>query len=495
MEYSEYRNFDGIGLANLVKNKEVSPLELMEVAIKRANEVNPKINAINFPMFEEGKRLAETDLPDGVFKGVPFLLKDLLGAYKGFPMANGSSAYKDDISDYDAEIVRRYKKSGLVTFGKTNTPEFGILGVTEPKAFGASRNPWNTAYTTGGSSGGSAAAVAAGIVPMASAGDGLGSIRIPASCLGLFGLKPTRGRNPCGPKAGEYWDGAVSQHVVSRSVRDSAAMLDQTHGPEVGSPYHVTDPEGTFLSQVEKEPRPLRIGVSLSHPLDFEVDHECKEAVWKTIKTLQDLGHHVEENPPPFDGEEMAKVCLTMLMGQVAADIEEVEKRFGKKEGRKKLETVTQTLGLLGRSLSAAEYVTQKRKWHQYSYIMAKYHEKYDLLLTPTMAKTPFKVGALDQRPHEVLLMKLANKLNLGKILLKVGLVEQIAIENLRVVPFNQIANLTGQPAMSIPLHWTPRDLPVGVQFMAPFGQEALLIRLAGQLERAMPWSHKVPSL
>jgi amidase len=495
MHFSEYRQFDGLGLANLVKKKEVTPLELIEVAIKRAQEVNPKINAINFPMFEEGQRLANSPLPEGVFKGVPFLLKDLLGAYKGFPMANGSEIYKNDISNYDAEIVKRFKKSGVVTFGKTNTPEFGILGVTEPKAFGPSRNPWNTDYTTGGSSGGSAAAVAAGIAPIASAGDGLGSIRIPSSCLGLFGLKPTRGRNPSGPHAGQFWSGAVSQHILSRSVRDSAAMLDQIHGPELGAPYQVFRPEESFLSQVEKDPRPLKIGYSLSHPLGLNIDEECKVAVMETLKTLEGLGHRVEESTPDLDGEEIAKTCLTMLMGQVASDIHEADKKFGKKARRKKLEVVTQTLGLLGRSLSAAEYVNQRRKWDQYAYIMAKYHERYDLFLTPTMAKTPFKIGSLDQKPHEVLLMKMANKLRLGKVLLKVGLVDAIAKENLKVVPFNQISNLTGQPAMSLPLHWTPDNLPVGVQFVAPFGQESLLFQVAGQLERAKPWSHKVPSL
>ena len=486
-----------MGLAQLVKKKEVTPRELMKVAIERANTVNPKIFAINTPMYNEGLKMADSNLPKGPFEGVPFLLKDLLADYEGFPMANGSMAYKNFnfISDNDAEIVKRFKKSGVTIFGKTNTPEFGILGFTEPKAFGASRNPWNTDYTTGGSSGGSGAAVASRITPLASAGDGLGSIRIPASCLGLFGLKPSRGRSPSGPKAGEYWAGAVSQHVVSRSVRDSACMLDQTHGPESGSTQGITPPEKSYLQEIETDPKPLKIAYTLTHPLGFEIDQECQEAVMKTAKLLESLGHKVEEAGPRFNGEELAKVCLTMLMGQVAADIEETKSLMGKKSITRQLELVTQTLGLLGKSLSASQYVLEKRKWFHYGQMMANFHQNYDLLLTPTMAQKPFKTGSLQPKTYEKVLMKVANTLGMGKVLLKSGIVEEIAKENLRVVPFLQIANLTGQPAMSVPLHWTEDNLPIGVHFIAPFTQEGLLFKLAAQLERAEPWSHKAPNL
>jgi len=496
VNFSEYQSYDGIGLAELVKKKEVTPRELMKVAIERANQVNPKIFAINTPMYSEGLKMADSELPKGPFEGVPFLLKDLLADYKGFPMANGSMAYKkfNFVSDGDAEIVKRFKKSGVAIFGKTNTPEFGILGFTEPKAFGASRNPWNTDYTTGGSSGGSGAAVASGITPLASAGDGLGSIRIPSSCLGLFGLKPSRGRNPSGPKAGEYWAGAVSQHVLSRSVRDSACMLDQTHGPDIGSAQQIAPPEQPFLQGIERNPKPLKIAFTLKHPLGFDIDKDCQEAVLKTARLLENLGHTVEEEGPRFNGEELAKVCLTMLMGQVAADIDETQELMGS-QSIKQLELVTQTLGLLGKSLSASQYVAEKRKWFHYGQMMDKFHQNYDILVTPTMAQKPFKTGSLQPKPYENVLMKLANTLGLGKLLLKSGIVEEMAKENLRVVPFLQIANLTGQPAMSVPLHWTKENLPIGVHFIAPFAQEGMLLQLAAQLERSAPWSHKVPNL
>jgi amidase len=388
-------------------------------------------------------------------------------------------------------MVVRYKKSGVVILGKTNVPELGLLGITEPELHGATRNPWNTDHTPGGSSGGSAAAVASGMVPLAAGNDGGGSIRIPASCCGLFGLKPNRGRNPLGPMIGELWQGAVVSHVITRSVRDSAAMLDAVHGPDVGAPYMVPAPERPYLHEMEREPATLRIAFTTASPIGTPVHQECIQAVEETAKLLEGLGHKVEEAQPEVNGMAALKSYLTMCFGEAAALFEDMKAVLGRKPALSDVEPLTWTMGLLGRTLSAGDFARAKREWGIAGRAMGRFHRTYDLYMTPTLASPPVRIGELQPKPYERFAMKLINALGLGVALTATGMVDQMAEASLSRIPFTELANLTGQPAMSVPLHWTPDGLPVGVHFMAPFGEEATLFRLAAQLEKARPWFDK----
>lgn len=491
--FKEYDHYDGLGLAELVRKKEVSPVELCEEAIRRIERINPRLNAVVTTMYDYALKIVQEPLPDGPFTGVPFLLKDLLSAFEGVPMTGGSKAFRNYIPDHDSEMVKRFKKAGLVILGKTNCPEFGLLGITEPELHGPTRNPWNTAHSTGGSSGGSAAAVASGIVPMASAGDGGGSIRIPSSCCGLFGLKVTRGRNPTGPDYGQIWQGAVVEHILSRSVRDSAAMLDETQGPDVGAPYVIPPPERPFLEETLRDPGTLTIAFTTRSPLDTPVHPECIKAVTNTAKLLEKLGHNVEEAQPNINGRAMANSYFAMYYGEVAADIEELESVLGRKAKPDDVEPETWALALLGRTFSAGYFVRALREWGILSREMGRFHERYDLYLTPTMAVPPYKIGELQPSPVEKFATRLINTLGLGRLLKFSGAFEKIAIQSLSKTPFTQIANLTGQPAMSLPLSWTADNLPCGVQVIGKFGDEATLIRLASQLEKEMPWFDKRP--
>ena len=494
-DFNEYEDYDALGLAELVRNKEVTSEEVCEAAISRAEERNPKVNAINRPMFEEARATIK-NLGDqaGPFAGVPFLVKDLGLHVAGVPLSNGSAALRDYIPTEDDTVITRYREAGLVFFGKTNTPEFGLMGVTEPEAFGPTRNPWNLGHTSGGSSGGAAAAVASGMTPVATASDGGGSIRIPASACGLFGLKPTRGRIPLGPSRGEGWDGAAVNHVVSRSVRDSAALLDATHGPAPGAPYQITHPGCSYLALLDEKPETLKIAFCTRSPLGTDVDPECIEAVEKTAELLQSLGHQVEEKEPEVDGLAVAKAYLTMYFGHVAADLRWIREVRGE-DAIENVEQSSRLLGLIGEALPAGEFVHSKRTWNQLGRTMADFHTQYDLYMTPTVAYPPVKIGELAPGPAEQLLARGIVKLGSAKILLAIGLIDKIAKKNLSRTPFTQLANLTGQPAMSVPLHWTKSGLPIGVQFVAPFADEETLVRLAGQLEEAQPWFTRRPPL
>ncbi len=489
--FKEFDRFDGLGLAELVRKKEVAPSELCEEAIRRIEQVNPKLNAVIFPMYDLGRKAVEKGLPEGSFTGVPFLLKDIIEEYAGVPLTMGSRAFRNYVPAQDSEMVRRFKKSGVVILGKTNVPELGLLAVTEPELHGPTRNPWNTGHTPGGSSGGSSAAVAGGMVPLASGNDGGGSIRIPASCCGLFGLKPTRGRNPLGPNVGELWQGAVVSHVIARSVRDSAAMLDETQGADAGAPYVIPPPERPYLREIDRDPGSLKIAYASASPIGTPVHPECVKAVEEAAKLLESLGHKVEEAQPDVNGKAVAMSYLTMCFGEVAAVIEEMRAVLGRRANTSDVEPLTWTLGLLGRTLSAGEFVKATREWGLAGRAMGRFHQKYDLYLTPTLAYPPVRIGELEPKPYERLAMKAVNALGLGVIFKVSGLTEKMAEASLSKTPFTQLANLTGQPAMSVPFHWTSDGLPVGVHFMARFGEEATLFRLAGQLEKARPWFDK----
>ncbi len=491
--FPEYDRYDALALAELVRQKQVTPMELCEEAIERIEKVNPKINAVVTPMFDQGRRAASTSLPDGPFVGVPLLIKDLDYAYAGVPMTLGCRALRDYIPPHDHEMVLRFKKTGMVILGKTNTPEFGLLGITEPELFGPCRNPWNPSYTPGGSSGGSAAAVAAGLVPMAAGGDGGGSIRIPSAYCGLFGMKPSRGRNPSGPDSGQDWLGAVQNHVLTRSVRDSAAMLDATQGTDIGAPFEIRPPEGSFLKEVGKDPGRLKIAFNSQSPIDTPIHPECRQAVEETARLLEGLGHDVEEARPDVDGKGLAQSYLALYFGLVATHIEELETTLKRKAGPGDVELLTWTLGLLGQTFSAGYLYRSLVRWDRAARQMGFFFQKYDLYLTPTTAYPPAKIGELKLKSSEIFILKAIHKLKLGRLLKSFGLVDQMAEKSLERTPFTQIANLTGLPAMSVPLSRTSDGLPCGVQFIGPFGDEATLFRLAGQLEKARPWFDQRP--
>jgi amidase len=491
--FPEYARYDGLGLAELIRRQEVSAAEVCEAAIERIEQVNPAINAVVRPMFDIGRsRLAEP-LGDGPFAGVPFLLKDLLSAYAGVPMTCGSRVLKNYIPSHDSELVRRYKRSGVVILGKTNTPEFGLVAFTEPELFGPTRNPWNTGRTPGGSSGGSAAAVAAGMVPIAGGGDGGGSIRIPASYCGLFGLKPSRGRVPTGPDFSELWQGAVQEHVLTRSVRDSAAMLDAIQGADCGAPYVIAPPARLYIEEVGRDPGRLRIAFSTAGLIECPLHPECEKALLQTAILLERLGHTVEEAAPDLDGRELAQSYLRMNLGEIAADIDEIGRAFGRAVTRKDVEAATWTLGVMGHFESAFAMAAARRAWGRAGRAMGRFHERYDLFLTPTVAQPPAGIGALKPSALEAAALKAVNALRLERLLHKSGLIEKLAMENFARTPFTQLANLTGQPAMSVPLHWSADGLPLGVQFIAPIGDEATLFRLAAQLESEKPWFDRRP--
>ena len=489
--FSEYDKYDGLGLADLVRKKEISAAEICEEAIVRIERINPQLNAVI--TYDLAREMVAKPLPEGHFTGVPFLLKDLLGDLAGVRQTRGSKAFKDYVTKEDNELVKRYKQAGLVILGKTNCPEFGLLGVTEPELHGATRNPWNLDHTPGGSSGGSAAAVTSGMVPLASGGDGGGSIRIPSSCCGVFGLKVTRGRNPTGPLHGAIWQGAVVEHVISRSVRDSAAVLDASQGADVGAPYVICPPQRPYLEEVEQDPGRLKIAFNAQSPIDTPVHPECVKAVEHTARLLEKLGHHVEEARPDIDGVVLAKSYMTMYFGEMAADIEELESVLGRKAAPSDVENLTWTLGLLGRTYSAGYFVKMVRQWDVAARAMGRFHQNYDVYLTPTTAHPPVRIGELKPKPAEIALMKIVNTLGLGGLLKLSGITDKLAIESLSKTPFTQLSNFTGQPAMSVPLYWTADGLPCGSQFIAPFGDEATLFRLAAQLEKEQPWFDKRP--
>jgi amidase len=333
------------------------------------------------------------------------------------------------------------------------------------------------------------------MVPMASANDGAGSIRIPAACCGLFGLKVTRGRTPNGPLHGRTWQGAVVEHVISRSVRDSAAILDATQGSDIGAPYIIPPPRRLYSDEIQQSPGPLRIAFNTQSPINTAVHPECIQAVEHTVGLLEELGHEVEEAQPDVDGTALAKGLVTLYSGEVAAIMDDLVPLLGRKAKPSDVESITWTLGLLGRTFSAGHIVKAKREWERATRIMGRFHEAYDIFLTPTLAYPPVKIGELDPKPIELALLKIINALGLGRLLLATGVIDKLAVQNLSKTPFTPLANFTGQPAMSVPLYWSSDGLPCGVHFMGRYGDEATLLRLAAQLEKAQPWFDKRPSV
>ena len=496
--FPDYDQYDGIGLAKLIKNGEISSLEVCEEAIRRAENLNPKLNAIVTTLYDFAREQAKRPKKDAQFGGVPFLLKDVHHALKGFTMSSGSDLLRNYVPEYDAEIVSRFKKAGLIILGKTNTPEFKLSYVTEPKTFGPTRNPWNLDYSCGGSSGGSAAAVASGIVPFASATDEGGSIRIPASYCGLFGLKPSRGRNPIGPDFDEEWDGMSHSHVVSRSVRDSAAILDAVSGFEYGAPYGIVEKERPFIEEVSTEPGRLKIAFHMRPAYGKKVHPECKKAMEQTCTLLDKLGHNVEEAVPDYREEEAALNWWIILIGNEAALVDRLIQKYGISMVRNNLELPNVSMYSIGKQLKALDFVKAKRRWRQLGVIMDRMLNTYDMVLTPTLGEPPVLVGSALPSNKDRFSMKLISsfvgKWILGSRKLTYSILEEIIQNTMKgPMPFTLIPNITGQPAMSVPLYWSEDGLPCGVQFVGRYGDDAKLLRLAGQLERAQPWSGKKP--
>ncbi len=495
MDFADYLKHDATALAALVAGGEVSPAELLGLALARHAQVHGRVNAICRLMEAQAREQLTRPL-HGPFAGVPFLIKDCVQDYAGLPTTQASRTMLGNVPREHSHVVRRYLDAGLVVFGKTNLPEFALKAVTDPELYGRTSNPWSLAHTPGGSSGGAAAAVAAGIVPMAAGNDGGGSIRIPAACCGLFGLRPSRGRVSSGPGLAEVWFGASSEGVLSRSVRDTARALDVLRGPEPGDPFVIAPPAAAYAELMRREPGRLRIGFSSASPIGTEVHPEAVAAVRHAAGLLARLGHEVEEAAPDIDGAALAKSYLHIYFAQVPALVAR-NKAQGASGGEPEL--MSRLLMTIGANVKAPALTEQLARWNEYARALARFHQGYDLLLTPTLAHPPVRHGEGDPPAAQRALLGFLQRTGLLGVLARLGLldgtVNQIARESLRYVPFTQLANLTGTPAMSVPLYWTGDGLPLGVQFTGPFGSEDRLLQLAHQLEQAQPWFDRLAPL
>ena len=455
----------------MLKKKEVSAKDLLEEAIFLTETLDPLINAVPQKHFELAMAQAETNLK-GPFFGVPFLLKDLHSSLEGTITSDGSRSSAKNVADFTDTLTQRCLDSGLVIFGKTNSPEFGLTVTTEPVLFGPTRNPWNLNHSAGGSSGGAAAAVAAGIIPMAQATDGGGSIRIPASCCGLVGLKPTRARTPRGPKVFEGWAGQSIAHCVSISVRDSALLLDATSGPEIGSPYHAPYQKDSFLSSLEKDPKNLKIAYIV--PESISIDAEVKDVMTKTFYLLQSLVHSVESKSIDLPTDEIMTTIAAVISSSLANKIDEMEKQIGKNLDNTMLENVTLQMQKNGKEVLAKDYIQAVKTNHKIGYEVEKMFLDYDILLSPVLAKPPVEIGNIDLNTTDF--ADYAEKLS-------------------TYTPFTGIFNQSGHPSISLPLYRTPKNLPVGTMLTASFGNESLLFGLARQLEVAEPWEAAIKEM
>ena len=473
MRFEEYRKHDAISLAGLIAEREISAEEVLEAAIARAEQVNPVINGIVHKQYEQARKAVGARLSEGLLKGVPYLIKDLGFFETGEPATYGSRLFKDFVADHETGYVTRCKRAGLVFIGRSSSPEFGLNPNTEPRLYGSCHNPWNLEYSAGGSSGGAAASVAAGILPMAHATDGGGSIRIPAAQCGLFGLKPSRGRVSMAPDAGEGWGGLSAGHVVSRSVRDSALMLDCAAGMEPGDPYTAPTLERPFLEAVSRPPRKLRVALMLKDHRGADLHPECLEAVQRAAKLCASLGHVVEEADPNLDMVALRPINARISAANTARSCQMRWKALGREPNPDDVEAATWAVYQRGLKVSGIEYIEAIAAAHAAGRKMAAFLTSYDVILSTTLAGPPPKLGYFDQDGD-------------------VQTFTERVTEYLSVTPLH---NATGTPAMSVPLHWTPDGLPVGVHFAGRYGEEATLLALAAQLETAQPWFHRVPPL
>src|ERR1700742_366861 len=470
MTIKEYGSYDGLGLADLVRTRQVSARELLDEAIARTEKVDPHINAVVVKHYDYARAQIDRGLPDGPFSGVPFLLKDL-DLLEGTRTTSGASVFKDNVADHTGTLAQRFLNTGVTIFGKSSSPEFGLMPTTESRLHGPTRNPWNLAHSSGGSSGGAAAAVAARILPVAHASDGGGSIRIPASASGVFGLKPTRARNPLGPDRGEGWGGFSCGHVVSISVRDSAVMLDAIHGPEPSSPYVAPPPERPFSQEVGRDPGRLRIAFTDKSPYGDAIDPEIAAAVRDVAALLAGLGHHVEERAPALAADP-AVVMGTVVSANTGLSVRLIERRFGRQMTIDDFERLTLASAHNAQSQTATDYVAAQLSAFHNSRGLAEFFETCDLFLCPTLCTPPVRIGEINSMSEDL---------------------SHIAPILRRYMPGTSMFNMSGQPAMSMPLAWNKAELPLGMMFAARFGDEATLFRLAAQIEQTRPWRDKMP--
>ncbi|WP_282783013.1 amidase [Nocardia sp. CC201C] len=490
MRFDEYRAHDAVGLAALVERGEIHPTELLELALDRCAAIDPVINAVSLLMERTGRERAAGPL-DGTLAGVPFLIKDLGQDYAGYPTSGGTGPLRKVSAERHSTVVQRWLDAGLVIFGKTTTSEFGSKAVVETRTFGSTRNPWDPTRTPGGSSGGSAAAVAAGIVPVAGASDGGGSIRIPAACTGLFGLKAGRGLISSGPLYGDLLFGAVTDGVVARSVRDSAVMLDILSQPDPGAPYPVARPDRPYRDAVAEPPRRLRIGYTCESPTGSPVDAEAVRAVEDAARLLESLGHTVEPAAPAIDGTRMAMDFMTVWTAMAAAELAVACEVSG--ASPTEFDIDTQVLAAVGRAVTGPELMAAHARWNTYTRALAAFHDTHDLLLTPTLAAPPLRIGQYRTPALADTVLPPLLRLGAGKLLSRTDFYVDLVTSNLSAVPFTQLANITGRPAMSVPTHWTETGVPLGVQFVGPSGAEYLLLQLAAEIETARPWFDRHP--
>jgi Asp-tRNA(Asn)/Glu-tRNA(Gln) amidotransferase A subunit family amidase len=471
--FADYEQYDALGLAELVRRDQVTPRELLEAAIERVEARNPAVNAVIMKLYDYGRKAIADGLPDGPFRGVPFLMKDLTSAVAGVPMTRGSRFFADTPpGSADSEHVKRLRRAGLVIFGRTNTCELGLSLTCEPRLYGPTRNPWDVTRISGGSSGGAAAAVAARMLPMAHASDGFGSIRAPAACCGLVGLKPTRSRNTFAPFFGEGLGGCSTEHAVSLSVRDSAALLDATCGPGSGDPYVAPPPARAYLEEVGANPGTLRIAWTTAAPNGAKIDAECLSVFAETVKLCADLGHRVEERDPEIERAAVVPTFLTLASANTVVNLAS-HPTAGRPARESEVERITWLTAKMGERTNAADYVRATQTAHRLGRQMAAFHSDWDVLLTPGLATLPVKLGWLDMMMDDV---------------------DEYWRRVFAFSPFTVWFNLTGQPALMLPLGRSSGGLPVAVQLAGRYGDEATLIRLGAQLEAARPWFGRKPA-
>lgn len=472
--FTDYEQYDGLGLADLVRRHKVTPRELLEAAIECVEARNTAVNAVVMKLYDDGRKAIAEGLSDGPFRGVPFLMKDLTSPVAGVSMTRGSKFFADTApASADSEHVKRLKRAGLVIFGRTNTPELGLSLTCEPQLHGPTRNPWDVARISGGSSGGAAAAVAARMLPMAHASDGFGSIRVPAACCGLVGLKPTRSRNTFAPFSGEGLGGLSTEHAVTLTLRDCAALLDATCGPGPGDPYIAPLPAGPFLNEVGTRPAKLRIAWTAAAPNGTKVESECLRVLAETAKLCADLGHHVEECDPDIDRAALVPTFLTLASANTVVNLAS-HPSAGRPAREGEVERITWLTAKRGESVSGADYVRATQAAHRLGRQMAAFHAEWDVLLTPGLSAAPVRLGWIDMMMEDV---------------------DEYWRRVFTFSPFTVCFNITGQPALMLPLGQSSGGLPLAVQFVARYGDEATLFRLGAQLEAARPWLGRKPAL
>ncbi len=507
MTGDEYARFDAVELARLVRMGDVRASELVARAAERADSLNEQLNAIVYRMDGQareaadavdrehtgsGRKLLRLRSPDptDLLRGVPVLIKDIGVPVAGAPMRAGCRALDGTFCNRDGIVARRLRGLGVPMLGKTNTPELGITPYTESELYGPCRNPWDTGRTPGGSSGGSAAAVAAGIVPIATASDGGGSIRIPAACCGLFGLKPSRGRIPIG---GDWWGGGVSEHCLTRSVRDSAGYLDLMSGAAAGQPYLLPRPSVPYREEVERDPAPLMIGMVTEHPFNRRIHPTCKEAVENLAGLLERLGHRVEEVSLPYPPEALTHWFFRVVVGSTAARIAEIEGMLGRRLGAGDLELNTRLMRRLAQSLTMEDSAVARESWNLLLELAADFHTRYDMMLSPSVSDPPPAIGAFANSRSEGAAAEALVRLPLRALVRRAGLVDRLGRRVLDFLPYTPFANMSGAPSMSVPTGNDEDGLPVGAMFTAPMCREDMLFRLAGSLERELRWTDRLP--